>query len=207
MRTVLMSGLLSVAACIAQDSRSAIASINPCPGGKGVVSAIDAVVVPSLDNLLRMSDLVVVGTVLKALPAFSMSPDHPESIETDTQVSVTEGLWGSIPANGTLILLFQMGGTAGSCTEIVPQDPLVQPNEQYIFFLQSDKRKVSNISGIPRYQVAGLWSGKAQIVNGKIHFPARANIGLHRYDNMDAPAFLATVKDMITVLSGYKQLH
>ena len=203
--------LILVAVCSAQNrataDRQTGASMHPCPGGKVGGGEIDTTSVPSLDRLLEMSDLVVVGTVLNSLPAFNRNPDHLNAIETDSQISVAERLWGTIPANGNTILLFQMGGTAGPCTEIVPQDPLVQPNEQYVFFLTADKRKVPNMSGLPRYQAVGLWSGKAQIVNGKIHFLERASSGLHKYDNTDALAFLATVREWITVLSGYNLLH
>jgi hypothetical protein len=187
--------------------RSGRASINPCPGGTAVVSEIDATVVPSLERLLLVSDLVVEGTVLNPVPAFNPTSSDLSSVETDSMISVTQRLWGNIPSNGSTILLFQLGGKTGGCTEIVPDDPIVQPNERYILFLAVDNRKqVPNPSGVPRYIAPGIWT-KAKITNGKIQFQPRANHGLHKYDGMDVNSFLAIVRDRITVLSGYKMLH
>jgi hypothetical protein len=65
--TVLMAG---AALGTAQgQARRAGANLNPCPFGVISIGEIDVEVVPGLEELLRMSDLVVVGTVLTVGPA------------------------------------------------------------------------------------------------------------------------------------------
>lgn len=183
--------------------RSTNTSVNPCPGGGG---QLDTISVPSLDRLVLLSNLIVVGTVVSALPSFNPNPEHLDSVETDSQVSVTQTLWGN--ASSGTILLFQHGGKVGPCPMAVFQDdPLVKTGEQYILFLLSDNRKVPNSSGIPRYQAVGVWSGKAQIVNGKIHFLPRARTLQDKYDNMDVTSFVATLRDIIGILSEVKLLY
>ena len=54
---------------------------------------------------LLLSDLVVVGTVLTSMPGFHPDPTNVTSVETDSLISVTERLWGTIPANGSTVLL------------------------------------------------------------------------------------------------------
>ena len=192
----------------AQDAaRRAGGNLNPCPFGVISIGEIDAVVVPGLDELLRMSDLVVVGTVLTSLPAFHPDPNTVTSVETDSLISVTGRLWGTTPANGSIVLLNQMGGKAQPCSVVVQDDPLVQPNDQYVLFLRADDRKqVPNPSGASRYIAPGIWT-KAKVVNGKIQFQAHAIRRLHQYDGMDLDKFLAIVRERIAMFSEYKMMR
>ena len=192
----------------AQDAaRRAGGNLNPCPFGVISMGEIDAIVVPELEELLRMSDLVVVGTVLTSLPAFHPDPNTVTSVETDSVISVTERLWGTIPANGSTVLLNQMGGKAQPCSVVVQDDPLVRPNEQYVLFLSADDRKqVPNPSGASRYIAPGIWT-KAKVVNDKIRFQAHAIRRLHQYDGMDLDKFLAIVRERIAMLSEYKMMR
>lgn len=192
----------------AQDAaRRAGANLNPCPFGVISIGEIDVSVVPGLEELLRMSDLVVVGTVLTSMPAFHLDLNTAISVATDSLISVTERLWGTIPANGSTVLLNQMGGKAQPCSVVVQDDPLVQPNEQYVLFLRTDDRKeVPNPSGLSRYIVPGIWT-KAKVVNGRIQFQGRATRRLHQYDGMDLDKFLDIVRERIALFSGYKMLR
>jgi hypothetical protein len=154
---------------------------------------------------MRKCCLIAEGTVVKILTSISTNPDHLNSIETDSLVSVTENLLGKLPIGKHTIALAQMGGKTAQCEEVVPADPLVKEGEQYIFFLRPDDRKQPpNTSGSPRYYVVGMWSGKAKVENGKIHFLPDAHAELHEYDNMDAPAFIAILKDKIDSVLSFK---
>jgi hypothetical protein len=170
---------------------------NPCPGGMGS-AILDGVVVWSLDQLIRMSDLIIVGDVVKVLPAFATSPDHLDIVETDSLVSVRESLRGTLPPGVRTIALSQLGGNVGGCGFIVDGDPLVSLGEEYVLFLMPDNRSaVPNTSGSPRYAAAGVWSGKAKVVNNKIQFLPHASAELHKNDNMDLNDFTALVKDLM----------
>ena len=69
---------------MAQDAaRRAGDNLNPCPFGVISIGEIDVEVVPGLEELLRMSDLVVVGTVLTSIPAFHPDPTKVTFVETD----------------------------------------------------------------------------------------------------------------------------
>lgn len=190
-----------IKASTAQDAslRTENATMHPCPGGTGS-STVNTSSPTSLDSLLRMSELIVVGTVVDVLPAFTANPDHLMSIETPSVVAVGELLYGILPSGIPTILLTQMGGKVGPCAKVVPDDPFVQKDERYVFFLMADDRpKVPNTSGFPRYVAVGLWSGKAKVVNGRIQFLPSASPGLHEYDDMDATAFIAAVEDRIRI--------
>ncbi len=208
-RCVLLS-LLGVYIASAQTpSRSSSqSSVNPCPGGAGV-AILDTITVPSLDSLVRWSDLIVVGTVVNVLPAFNTDPNLLNSIETDSLVSITEKLWGTVPNGSGPILLSQMAGKAGPCSITIQDDPLVKSGEQYVLFLIAENRKqVPNTSGTARYSAAvGVWSGKVKVADGEIQFPARANSELHKYHNTDQASFLTTLRDVIQELSGLNLLH
>ncbi len=150
---------------------------------------------------MRAAQLIVVGTVAKVLPAFSPDPDHPNSVETNSLVSVTKTLFDKPSLASSTITLAQIGGKVGRCGEVVPADPLVKAGEQYVLFLWNDDRKnVPNTSGSRRYWAVGVWAGKAKIVNEEVRFLPDAGAELHTYDDTDAGAFIQTVTARIAVL-------
>jgi hypothetical protein len=161
-------------------------------------AVLDGVTVQSLDQLIRMSDLIIVGAVLNVLPAFNT--DHTP-VETDSLVSVRESLLGTLPPGVRTIALFQLGGNAGGCGFIVDGDPLVSLGEEYVLFLVADNRLgVPNTSGSPRYLSVGAWSGKAKVVNNKIQFLPHASAQLHENDNMDLNDFTALINKIKILL-------
>jgi len=181
-----------------QATVSGNASVDPCPGGTGSAE-IEIAVVPDLETLIEASDLIIVGTVVNVLPAVLISPDRPDLTETHSLISIREHLGGSLPPTTNTILLRQIGGKVGTCTLVVPADPLVNLHEDYVLFLRADKRAhPPNTSGSPRYEAVGVWSGKAKIVNGKIEFRPAAHKELHQHDNSDANAFIELVKQKIS---------
>jgi hypothetical protein len=141
-------------------------------------AALDTVTVQSLDRLIRMSDLIIVGEVVNVLPAFNTNPNHLDIVETDSLVSVRESPLGTLPPGVRTIALFQLGGNVGGCGFIVDGDPLVSFGEEYVLFLNPDNRiGVPNTSGSPRYGSVSVWSGKAKITDGKIQFSSQREPG------------------------------
>jgi len=188
-----------------QQSRTPSASLNPCPGGTGSAE-IDPVSTPStLDQLVRSSQLIVVGTVSSVLPAFVTNPEHLNSIETDSLVSVRQVLDGTLPFGTTTITLGQTGGKAGPCGLVVPADPLVVSGEEYLLFLRTDTRaQPLNGSGFTRYYTVGVWSGKVKVVNGKIQFRPSATAPLHKYDGINLNDFLALLTPIVEIVHPKK---
>jgi hypothetical protein len=176
--------------------------------------------VPSLDQLIRMPELIVDGTVTSVLPSISTNPDPDiPAIETASVVSISEvllrlergadgltRLTETLPAGRSTILLAQVGGKAGKWDVTVPDDPLLTRGERYVLFLDSDDRKQPpNASGAPRYLAVGAWSGRVRVEGGKIQFLPSALPRLHEYDNTDVTAFVKTVRERIRVLVPEKQ--
>lgn len=92
----------------------------------------------------------------------------------------------------------QLGGTLGKLTIEVKGDPVVSEGERYILFLQRDDRKaVPNTSGLPRYVVAGIWSGKMRIEQGKMVISSASHKNLQAYDGIDMDAFIRQLQETI----------
>jgi len=176
------------------------ASFDPCPGGGGT-SILETITVPSLDRLVRISELILKGTVVNVLPATRMDPDHWILIETTSLISVNEVLFGKLAPGTKTISMSQEGGRVEPCTLLVADDPLVKFGEEYVLFLVADRRTIPpNTTGSPRYTPVGVWSGKAKIVGDKVQFLPAASQGLHQYDNTDVLTFVATLKSRINAL-------
>src|SRR6185436_16741201 len=134
---------------------------------------------PSLDILVRGSNLIVIGKIVKVLPPGLRAADHLHSTQTDSLVLVMERLYGTAPNNLNTITLSEFGGVLNGCGSVISDAPIVKVDEQYVLFLRTNKEKTPpNLSGSPRYDPVAIWAGKAQIVNGKIHFVPAAAAGL-----------------------------
>jgi hypothetical protein len=105
-------------------------------------------------------------------------------------------LSGKVPNGAASILLAEVGGATGQVTVTAVDDPVVQPGEEYVFFLLRDERPaLPNTSGMPRYAVLGAWAGKVRVAGGKISFLPAASPYLHEYDNTELNAFVRLVKN------------
>jgi hypothetical protein len=154
----------------------------------------------TLDSLILGSNLIVEGTIAKVLPAFNRDPNISSAIETDSLISVSQTLLGTLPGT-TDITLAQIGGKTDACEEIVPEDPPVKAGEQYILFLTKDDRtSVPNPSGFQRYFALGLWNGRAKMESGKIQFLPAAEKGLHKLDNTSATDLVSSIQQRIPLL-------
>ncbi len=176
----------------------AIGTATPHPSGEGVAS---------LGQLVTMSRLIVDGTVAAVLPAIHSGPDN-ETVETHSRVLISEvllhlelgadGLTRLVqtpPAGSYTILLAQWGGKAAW-----REDPLVKQGERYILFLTPDDRtEPPNTSRLPRYHAVGVWSGKVKVENGKVRILPSAAPSLREYDNTDLAAFIAVVRQWISL--------
>ena len=62
-------------------------------------------IVDSMDQLIRLSGLIVTGTVTKVLPAIATSSDPTvPSVETDSLIVIDEVLRGQAPQNGVVLI-------------------------------------------------------------------------------------------------------
>ena len=96
---------------------------DPCPGGGASVELEPVGGRPGLDQLIAMSELVIVGTVNNVLPAFNPNPNDKRTVETDALVAIDQILYGQLPTGVRTILLYQLGGSTATCTMVVPADP------------------------------------------------------------------------------------
>ncbi len=215
-QTVLIALLIAAAISSAQTTRDGDFR-GPRPhtsGGRVLHTPHPTEPVVSLGQLIDMSKLIVDGAITSVLPAIHPDPDpDSDEVETHSIVSITEvllrldlgadGLTRLVetpPEGSHTILLAQWGGKAGKWEVDVPSDPLVKQGERYILFLIPDDRtQPPNTSRLPRYHAVGAWSGKVKVENGKIHFLPSAAPGLHRLDNSDVSAFIATVRRRISL--------
>src|SRR5262245_61017185 len=76
-RFALATVAVVISAALAQtgDRRDATGR-DPCPGGR-TTTELETIAYLSVDQLIRASELIVVGTITKVLPAFVRDPNHP----------------------------------------------------------------------------------------------------------------------------------
>ncbi len=197
---IVLSVIASVIACNAQAPYSSRTPRVPIPTGRYELRNICVEgQAATLDQLVQNSDLIIDGTVHGALSSPLRVPDDPTSVETNSQIIVNEVLWGELPAGTSSVILAQPGGAVGGYEVAVPDDPLVQPGERYILFLQrATLNRPENYLGVPRYWALGYWSGKVKISEqGTIQFLPAATEELHSFDGWSVPAFVATIRERI----------
>src|SRR2546421_11349511 len=88
--------LINVTSGYGQALRKDPVSRDPCPGGTGV-GILDGISPDSLEQLVRLSDLIVAGGGAKVLPSPLIKPENPRLPETTSLISVNEGEWGASP--------------------------------------------------------------------------------------------------------------
>ena len=113
-------------------------------------------------------------------------------IETDSVVAINSILSGKVQDNAINIQMAQVGGKVGPWDEEEDGDQLVSAGERYILFLAPDKR-ATNTSGMPRYDVTGIWAGKIKVTNGAVKFATKCSPELHSFDGTDVNTFLTAV--------------
>jgi hypothetical protein len=192
--------LASAAVCAAQSgARSRFDP--PQTGGVVTFEAHQDEPVQSLDQLIRMSDLIIQGTVIGALPPFHASPSIPEFIETNSLIRVDGVLRGTLAAGSNVICLVQMGGKLDSWDVRIIGDPLVALNERYVLFLAADARtKVPNTSGHPRFYAIGNHTGRVAVEDSKIRFQKASFPQLHVHDGISDTEFVDLLRARFAAL-------
>lgn len=170
-------------------------------GGTQVMHVTPTVSPTSLLQLIRASTLIVDGSVSGALPVINTNkdPNARPRLETHSIVAVNSVMSGTVPNSSAKILIAQIGGHLGNWDLSVEGDPLLSVGERYVFFLIPDTRKeVPNDSGMPRFAITGVWSGKVKLINGRASFSAIPGSQLSSYNNLSADSFLQTLRTTIS---------
>ena len=172
---------------------------QPEPGkGKLTLSTHQMEEAPNLETLIRLSSLIIDGTVISSLPPVLRDPNQPASIETYSVVAVDRVLFGSVALRKVKILLVQPGGTLGGWEVTVPRDPLVKPGDRYILFLRPDIRAIpTDAADYSSYFAAGGSAGKARVDNSHVSFLLETDPRLHVHDNTPVDTFLKILADQI----------
>ena len=197
--THLILGLFfGVATISAQTLSGRDAAIRPIPpNGRLMVHSHPREEVASLETLVVMSKLIVIGTVGSAMPAVDTSPnpDAPE-VETHAAFAVEKVLWGALPKGVNTIYIAQQGGKAGKWDVVPVEDPLLQPGERFILFLAPDDRKMTfSFSSVPRYYTVGAYAGRVAIVNETVQFPSATYARLRGLNGTAVEPFIKAVED------------
>jgi hypothetical protein len=178
-----------------------LASDPRLSGGSISFSAHQDEPVFSLDQLIRMSPVIIRGTVISVLPPFNTNPEIPEFVETDSLIRVDQLLRGNLPDHVSNISLGQSGGKLGGWDARIIGDPLVKENERYIFFLHPDDRtKVLNTTGSPRFYAVGIHTGRVAVEAGKIRFQRDSHPQLHQHDGMSDSEFVDLLRSRFAAL-------
>jgi hypothetical protein len=157
----------------------------------------------SLLDLIRKSELIIDGTVLTPMPSVDTrkiadQSSGPPLLETDSVITVNQVIAGEVPGGATTIALAQSGGKLGKWNITVPEDPLVVTGERYILFLNADTRKnAPSSSGLSRYSVLGIWSGKFKVSGGLVQVSAHAQPPLKSFDGNNVNSFIQALKTKI----------
>ncbi len=164
--------------------------------------------VASFDQLIKMSQIIVDGTVSAILLSINRNPNIPGEVETDSLITVNRVIHGTLAPTSQIVLLAD-GGTQGTWQVSIQGDRAAQVGDHYILFLAADLRKeVPNSAGIlpdvsvaPRYFPVGQVSGKALIeASGTVSFPAGAVQAVKQYDGMSELAFDQALTARLAVL-------
>jgi hypothetical protein len=164
--------------------------------------------VTSLDQLIRMSPLIVDGVVTTILPSIVRNPNIPGEVETDALVTIQSVILGKAPS-GSQFLFEENGGDQGGWTVTVAGNPRVNLGERYIFFLQPDPRSsipnsfgvIPPNSSVARYYATVDANGKARVTSEElIAFSSGAIPVLQQYNNASLSVFLAKMTARIGVL-------
>ncbi len=171
------------------------------PGeGKSVLKLTPVNPADSLEQLVIGSELIIDGTVSSTQQPLSRNVSTRQVIvETHAIVSVNSVLKGSLPKQANSVLVAQIGGRSGGSETEVERDALLEAGSRYILFLQGDEGRVEivNSTGLKRFGVVGIWSGKVVILDGKVRFLASVSNALAEYNGWDAFSFSQRVRDIV----------
>jgi hypothetical protein len=163
----------------------------------------------NLEQQISWSDTIVDGYVTAVLPSITLTPAIPGNVQTASRVMVNSVLRGTVAA-GTELLIIELGGKQRQWNVIDPDNPLVQPGERYILFLNAAPVSIPNGAGlipdsgaVPRYWVRGYQNGKARVdADGNIRFGSGATQSMAQYNGTPSSSFVSILTDRIAHLFG-----
>lgn len=168
--------------------------------GKSVLKLTPVNPADSLEQLVIGSELIIDGTVSSTQQPLSRNVSTRQVIvETHAIVSVNSVLKGSLPKQANSVLVAQIGGRTGGSETEVERDALLEAGARYILFLQGDESRVEivNSTGLKRFGVVGIWSGKVMILDGKVRFLPSVSKALAEYNGWDVFSFSQRVRDIV----------
>mgnify|MGYP000921769757 CR=1 FL=1 len=167
--------------------------------GKSVLILTPVNPADSLARLVAGSELIIGGRVSSTQqPIRGNLSARQVTAEAHAVVSVNSVLKGVLPEKANSVLVAQVGGRSGDYETVVERDRLLADGSRYILFLQADDRRtdIVNNTGLNRYGVVGVWSGKAAVLDGKIQFLPGVSKGLAEFNGLDVHSFSQRVKDL-----------
>jgi hypothetical protein len=174
---------------------------DPRPKSGKVVVDIDFAKTPTtVESLISDSELIVDASVIDVLP--SRRPNQTW-ILTDSLISVTNVLAGTLQGGIRTIAVSQFGGKINDLEVVFPPDVPMKVGERYIFFLRRDTSTPQDVTNYSRYYVSGGWIGKARVENARVSFPEKAHGGgLTPFNGTDVTFFLTAVQQKIAIWSS-----
>jgi len=144
---------------------------------------IDPVMYPSLEKLLAVTDIVIIGTVIETLPTVRLTQSDNELWKsalwedfnlTPALIQIDEVLRssaGDVTAGDT-IRIDQMGGFAGSVDEQIKWIKYPEAGSSYLMFIHYNESADSN--EYLTYEYASVFDGMMEITDGKV-YPSKAS--------------------------------
>jgi hypothetical protein len=156
-----------------------------------------------LDELIRISDLIIFGKVNEVLPSVRRNLSSPKSLSTFSHIFVNKVLKGELPKDQNIVAISEPGGNLAGYEVVYSQHPLVKLHEHYIFFLKnlSVNGEYEVNLGVPLFTIVGNWAGRPQIIEDKIQFLPASSANLHTYDGMEVGEFFKTIQKGIDFLN------
>lgn len=167
--------------------------------GKSALKLIPVNPADSLEQLVSGSELIVDCTVGSThQPVARNASERLVIVETHAIVLVNTILKGSLPKEANSVLVAQAGGRSGASETEVDRDGLLEEGSRYVLFLQRDdsRAEIVNNTGLSRFGVVGVWSGKAKISDGRVQFLPSVSKALAMHNGQDVLSFGQRVRDL-----------
>jgi hypothetical protein len=153
----------------------------------------------SLDQFIRMSDLVIDGKITEVPPAVHLDPKDPTTIETHSHVSINDIIMGDLPKGQQSLDISEAGGKSSDGYEVVYRNyPQVKSGERYILFLKKYPVKEGNMNNKFLYYIVG-WTGKFLVDDTEIIKSHPSSPMLRSSDALYVEKFIAAIKKQIDI--------
>jgi hypothetical protein len=137
--------------------------------GETIISASSLMVKLTLDELIDMSDTIIIGKVVDIFPSReSYLEPWGDKIITDIVIEVQRYLYGE--SESPYLAVWIVGGRIGDTVMWTEDQPEFNLEEEVILFLTGFPQPVitpAEIEAVDYYRVAGAMQGKLGYINGK----------------------------------------